>query len=153
MSASSEENQRNVLLKGGHVLDPANGIDRPANVRLSEGRVVAVGPDLPLAAGETVLDVAGHYVVPGIIGMHAHVFSTHRRSTLSLDPHANTFSSGVTTVVDSEFAPRGAMTNIGRVSATSVGRVVPPCRHTTVPLTFRLVYSGRANCPERATSG
>jgi dihydroorotase len=32
--------------------------------------------------------------------MHAHVFSTHRRSTLSLDPHVNTFSSGVTTVVD-----------------------------------------------------
>ena len=50
--------------------------------------------------GETVLDVAGCYVTPGIIDMHAHVFSTHRRSTLSLDPHVNTFSSGVTTVVD-----------------------------------------------------
>jgi dihydroorotase len=61
---------------------------------------VAVGPDLPATAGETVLDVAGSYVVPGIIDMHAHVFSTHRRSSLSLDPHVNTFSSGVTTVVD-----------------------------------------------------
>jgi dihydroorotase len=100
MSASPEEIQLNILLKGGHVLDPANGINRPADVRLGEGRVVAVGPDLPPAAGETVLDVVGHYVVPGIIDMHAHVFSTHRRSTLSLDPHVNTFSSGVTTVVD-----------------------------------------------------
>ena len=100
MSVSPETNHPNLLLKGGHVLDPANGIDRPADVRLSEGRIVAVGPDLPPAAGETVLDVAGHYVVPGIIDMHAHVFSTHRRSTLSLDPHVNTFSSGVTTVVD-----------------------------------------------------
>ena len=44
--------------------------------------------------------MAGCYVVPGIIDMHAHVFSSHRRSTLSLDPHVNTFSSGVTTVVD-----------------------------------------------------
>src|SRR5215218_5495436 len=90
----------NLLLKGGHVLDPANGIDRLADVRLTGGRVATVSTDLPPADGETVLDVAGYYVVPGIIDMHAHVFPTHRRSTLSLDPHVNTFSSGVTTVVD-----------------------------------------------------
>ncbi|MGH2560904.1 MAG: hypothetical protein ACRDJH_17705 [Thermomicrobiales bacterium] len=47
-----------------------------------------------------MLDVAGHYVTPGIIDMHAHVFHTHRRSGLSLHPLVNTFSSGVTTVVD-----------------------------------------------------
>jgi dihydroorotase len=100
MSSSSENNRPNLLLKGGHVIDPANGLDHLADVRLSAGRVAAVGPDLPSSAGEMVLDVAGSYVVPGIIDMHAHVFSTHRRSTLSLDPHVNTFSSGVTTVVD-----------------------------------------------------
>jgi dihydroorotase len=100
MSSSRDANHPDLLLKGGHVLDPANGIDRAADVRVSDGRVVAVGPDLQVMASETVLDVAGNYVVPGIIDMHAHVFSTHRRSTLSLDPHVNTFSSGVTTVVD-----------------------------------------------------
>jgi len=89
-----------LLLKGGYVIDPANGIDRRADVRLSEGRVEAVTHDMPSASGESVLDVSGYYVVPGIIDMHAHVFSTHRRSRLSLDPHVNTFSSGVTTVVD-----------------------------------------------------
>jgi dihydroorotase len=97
---SSDNNHPNILLKGGHVIDPANGIDRLADVRLSEGRVVAVGSNLPSTAEETVLDMADSYVVPGIIDMHAHVFSSHRRSTLSLDPHVNTFSSGVTTVVD-----------------------------------------------------
>ncbi|MBW3632720.1 MAG: amidohydrolase/deacetylase family metallohydrolase [Chloroflexi bacterium] len=100
MSSSQDVNHPNLLLKGGHVLDPANGIDRAADVRVSDGRVVEVGSDLPVTATETVLDVAGNYVVPGIIDMHAHVFSTHRRSGLSLDPHVNTFSSGVTTVVD-----------------------------------------------------
>jgi dihydroorotase len=100
MPVSAETIHLNLLLRGGHVIDPANGIDRPADVRLSGGRVVSVGPDLPPADGGTVLNVAGYYVVPGIIDMHAHVFSTHRRSTLSLDPHVNTFSSGVTTVVD-----------------------------------------------------
>ena len=95
-----KNNQLNLLLKGGHVIDPANGIDRRVDVRLSEGRVAAVAHDIPTTSGEAILDVSGHYVVPGIIDMHTHVFSTHRRSTLSLDPHVNTFSSGVTTVVD-----------------------------------------------------
>ncbi len=91
-----------LLLKGGHVIDPANGIDGPADVRLANGTVVAVGPDLSESDDDdkTVIDVAGAYVVPGIIDMHAHVYVTHRRSTLSLNPHVNTFSSGVTTVVD-----------------------------------------------------
>ena len=100
MSSSPGAIRPNLLLKGGYVIDPANGIDRRADVRLSEGRVEAVTHDMPSASGESVLDVSGYYVVPGIIDMHAHVFSTHRRSRLSLDPHVNTFSSGVTTVVD-----------------------------------------------------
>ena len=100
MRSAAETDQPNLLLKGGHVIDPANGIDRRADVRLSAGRVAAVAPDIPPRSAETVLDVAGYYVVPGIIDMHARVFSTHRRSTLSLDPHVNTFPSGVTTVVD-----------------------------------------------------
>jgi dihydroorotase len=93
-------NHLNLLLTGGHMIDPANGIDRRADVRLSEGRVAAVEHDIPATSGVVLLDVSGYYVVPGIIDMHAHVFSTHRRSTLSLDPHVIVFSFGVTTVVD-----------------------------------------------------
>ena len=67
---------------------------------ISGGRIAAVGPNLRGATAERVLDVTGRYVTPGIVDMHAHVFHTHRRSSLSLDPHVHTFSSGVTTVVD-----------------------------------------------------
>ena len=88
-----------LLLKGGHVIDPINGIDGPADVAIDGGRVQAVAPDLS-SDRRTVLDVTGRYVTPGIIDMHAHVFHTHRRSSLSLEPRVNTFSSGVTTVVD-----------------------------------------------------
>ncbi|HEV2065274.1 MAG TPA: amidohydrolase/deacetylase family metallohydrolase, partial [Thermomicrobiales bacterium] len=62
--------------------------------------IVAVGRDLPGEGAEAILDVAGHYVTPGLIDMHAHVFHTHKRSALSLHPLVYTFSSGVTTVVD-----------------------------------------------------
>jgi dihydroorotase len=89
-----------VLLKGGRVIDPQRGFSGLADVAIGGGQVLAVGSELPVGDGVTVLDVTGRYVVPGVIDMHAHVFHTHRRSDLSLEPRVNTFSSGVTTVVD-----------------------------------------------------
>lgn len=89
-----------LLLTGGHVIDPANGIDGVADVAISRGRISAVGPDLDRTGATTVLDVSGHVVTPGIIDMHVHAFNTHKRSRLSLDPIVATFSAGVTTVVD-----------------------------------------------------
>jgi dihydroorotase len=100
MSDSASTSSPGYLLKGGHVIDPANGIDSLADVRIDGGRIAAVGQRLAAEDEETVIDAAGTFVTPGIIDMHAHVFAIHRRSELSLDPHVNTFSSGVTTVVD-----------------------------------------------------
>ena len=100
MASTANLDQPDLLLRGGHVIDPRNAVDGPADVRIAGGRIATVGPNLPTTGSETVLDVAGHYVTPGLIDMHAHVFHTHKRSRLSLDPHVNTFSSGVTTVVD-----------------------------------------------------
>ena len=89
-----------LLLQGGRVIDPLHVVDGVADVAIAGGKIVAVGPDLSTEGVARVLDVRGHVVTPGIIDMHAHVFPWHRRSRLSLDPHVNTFSSGVTTVVD-----------------------------------------------------
>lgn len=92
--------QLDLLLKGGHVIDPANGVDGPADVAVAGGRVVQVGPGLSTEGVERVLDVSGLYVTPGIIDMHCHVCVSHRHSRLSLPPDVHTFSAGVTTVVD-----------------------------------------------------
>lgn len=89
-----------LLFRGGHVIDPATGLDGPADVAVADGRVAAVGPNLPAHPAARVIDFAGNYVTPGLIDIHAHVFPGHRRSSLSLDPHLHTFSSAVTTVVD-----------------------------------------------------
>ncbi len=88
-----------LVLRGGRVIDPAHGRDGVMDVALAGGRVAAVGAGLDVGAAR-VIDVPGLYVTPGIIDMHAHCFEGHRRSRLSLNPHVNTFSSGVTTVVD-----------------------------------------------------
>lgn len=100
MTVATGETQVDLLLTGGHVIDPANGIDGPADVAIGGGKVVAVGPNLAESGAARTIDVSGRYVTPGIIDMHAHVFTGHVRSRLSLDPHVHTFSAGVTTVVD-----------------------------------------------------
>ncbi|HEU0115500.1 MAG TPA: amidohydrolase/deacetylase family metallohydrolase [Thermomicrobiales bacterium] len=100
MSDSVSGGGAELILKGGHVIDPASGTSGLADVAIGDGRVLAIGSALPVEGGTTVLDVTGRFVVPGIVDMHAHVFHTHRRSWLSLEPRVNTFSSGVTTVVD-----------------------------------------------------
>jgi len=89
-----------LVLRNGHVIDPANGRNAIADVRIADGRIAAVDPNLPAQPGDHEIDVTGLYVTPGIIDMHAHVAHTHSRSTLSLHPLVNTLSSGVTTVVD-----------------------------------------------------
>ncbi len=89
-----------IVLRNGTVIDPANGVNGVADVRISGGKVEAVGLDLPERPGDQSIDLTGFYVTPGIIDIHVHVAHTHSRSELSLHPLVNTLSSGVTTVVD-----------------------------------------------------
>jgi dihydroorotase len=86
-----------VLLRGGRVLDPAQGLDATLDVRLRDGCIEAVGPGLD-AAGAEVLDVAGLLVVPGLIDAHVHCFRGFGSN--SMDPDLLGVSRGVTTVVD-----------------------------------------------------
>jgi dihydroorotase len=89
-----------LILAGARVIDPANGIDGIADVAIAGETIVAVGPDLLVPWGAKQIDLAGKIVTPGIIDIHAHCYARHRNSDLSLLPIVNTFSSGVTTIVD-----------------------------------------------------
>ncbi|HEV7215930.1 MAG TPA: amidohydrolase/deacetylase family metallohydrolase [Chloroflexota bacterium] len=100
MSASPDNEAFDLLLRGGHVIDPRHSLSAVLDVAISGGKVAQVAPDLPSHKASRVLDVAGLYVTPGIIDMHCHVFVGHARSTLSVPPALATFSAGVTTVVD-----------------------------------------------------
>ena len=59
------------MLKGGHVIDPANALDEIADVLIENGKIKAVGADLP-AKGAEIIDVTGKLVTPGLIDMHVH---------------------------------------------------------------------------------
>jgi dihydroorotase len=64
-----------LLLTGGHVVDPANRLDGPADLLLVDGKVSAVGPNVAgQAQSDTkVLSVAGKIVCPGLIDVHVHL--------------------------------------------------------------------------------
>lgn len=62
------------LLKGGHLVDPLQGIDGVRDVLLDGGQVAAIGEDLPAGEGVTVIPVPrGCVVCPGFVDMHVHL--------------------------------------------------------------------------------
>jgi N-acyl-D-aspartate/D-glutamate deacylase len=83
-----------VLLRGGRVIDPGTGFDRPSDVLISGGRIAAVAPNLQVADPVTVVDVAGSIVGPGFVDLHSHVHSIAGHRLQAMD--------GVTTALDLE---------------------------------------------------
>src|SRR5215213_7203540 len=73
--------QYDLLLKGGHVVDPKNNVNAVRDVAIKGDRVAAVAADIPAAQAAKVIDLAGLYVTPGLVDIHAHVWSGTRGST------------------------------------------------------------------------
>src|SRR5258708_16192815 len=62
-----------LILKGGRVIDPASGRDEVADIGFADGKVAAIGSDLPLRGAE-IVDARGPIVAPGLIYLHPHVY-------------------------------------------------------------------------------
>ena len=62
-----------LLLKGGHVIDPANHIDDVRDVAVFQGKIAAVERDIPADRAGKVVDVSKLLVTPGLIDIHYHV--------------------------------------------------------------------------------
>ena len=63
--------ERPILLEGGRVIDPSQGMDRTTNLLIEDGRIAAY--DALAASGQEVIDAAGKIVAPGLIDMHVHL--------------------------------------------------------------------------------
>ena len=61
-----------LLIRGGRVIDPANGIDAVLDVRIEDGRIAEVAPGLS-ADGARIIEAAGRVVAPGFIDLHCHL--------------------------------------------------------------------------------
>ena len=85
------------VLKGGRVIDPAQGLDGILDVGVTDGKIAAVGADLK--GSKKNIDVRGKLVLPGMIDTHAHVYQ-HVSGRFGLNPDMAGVHSGVTTLVD-----------------------------------------------------
>lgn len=97
--------QYDLLLKGGHVIDPRNNVDGVRDVAIRNGKIAAVSASITPASAKRTIDASGLYVTPGIVDIHTHLFHTTgiRDSWAgdnSVQPDAFSFRSGVTTMVD-----------------------------------------------------
>ncbi len=91
--------QYDLLLAGGHVMDPANGIDGVFDVAVHGGRIAAVLPSIAPSAARDVVNVRGKLVLPGLIDTHGHVFQ-YVTGRFGLDADLVGVQSGVTSVID-----------------------------------------------------
>jgi dihydroorotase len=87
-----------LLLKGGHVIDPKNKRSGRLDIAITGERVRKIAPEIPAAHARRVVELGGYYVTPGLIDIHAH-FDTQGAS-LNLNPDHNALRNGVTTAVD-----------------------------------------------------
>ncbi|MGC9348865.1 MAG: amidohydrolase/deacetylase family metallohydrolase [Anaerolineae bacterium] len=100
------ENQQlpfTLLLKGGHVIDPANDVDGVMDVGIIEHEIARVAADIPVSAATEVVDVSDHIVTPGILDIHTHVYPTvpsEAAYVKNVNADAHLLASGVTTTVD-----------------------------------------------------
>jgi len=102
---AAAEPEYDLLLRGGHVIDPRNNQNSVLDVAITGDEVAKIAADIPPHQAHRVVAVNGLFVVPGLVDIHTHVYAgTGGLDVLagdrSLYPDGHTFRSGVTTVVD-----------------------------------------------------
>ncbi|MBI4640863.1 MAG: amidohydrolase/deacetylase family metallohydrolase [Candidatus Tectomicrobia bacterium] len=101
-----------LLLKGGEVIDPGQGIHEQLDVAISEGQIAALSKNIATGEAVKVVDVLGKLVTPGLIDYHAHVFIG--TTDMGLKTDAICSASGVTTLVDCGSSGAGTFEGLRR---------------------------------------
>ena len=101
-----------LIVKGGRVVDPGQGIDRVLDVGLADGKIAALESGISQSrAGETI-DASGKLVTPGLIDLHTHIY--WGATSFGLEPDPISARSGVTTIVDAGSADVGSFMGFRR---------------------------------------
>jgi dihydroorotase len=105
LPAAAAEPKYDLLLRGGHVIDPRNDMSAVRDVAIAGGKVASVAPRIDPAEAFKTIDVSGLYVTPGLVDIHVHVYAgTGEKGSYAGDnsvyPDGFTLRVGVTTVAD-----------------------------------------------------
>lgn len=127
-----------LLITGGRVIDPAQGIDGTMDVAIDGDRITEVGRDIPRQQCRQVVDAKGKIVTPGMIDIHTHVYDAAHK--ISTDPDSAGVTAGVTTVVDGGSA--------GQATFGAFAKYVIPSFRTRVFCFLHIGSIGLAITPE-----
>ena len=89
---------RDLLIKGGTVVDPSQNLHAALDVAVKDGKILQVAPDIPADGSRTVIPAKGRIVTPGLIDVHVHVFEGVGPTGVNADQYC--LGRGVTTAVD-----------------------------------------------------
>ncbi|MGE0629257.1 MAG: amidohydrolase/deacetylase family metallohydrolase [Hyphomicrobiaceae bacterium] len=87
------------ILKGGHVVCPASGVNCIMDIAIADGKIAAVQKDILPTSAKQVIDAKGKVVLPGMIDTHAHVYK-YVTGRFGLDADMCGVESGVTALID-----------------------------------------------------
>ncbi len=102
-STPAQKGKLDMILKGGHVIDPANSINAPMEVGIAGGKIAQVAPSIAPDEGTLTVNLPGTYITPGILDIHTHVYlfrPAYKNYVAGVDADAHLFASGVTTTAD-----------------------------------------------------
>ncbi len=87
-----------LLIKGGSVVDPSQGLNGPSDLAFLNGAVASISPSISDSQADEVFDATDLVVTPGLIDLHVHNF--WGVSHYGIDPDVTNIAHGVTTAVD-----------------------------------------------------
>ncbi len=141
-----------LLLKGGNVVDPSQGLNGVHDIRVEGGKIAAVSPSIEAGdsgdsgnSGEAtrVIDVSGKLVTPGLIDVHVHVFDGVTSN--GVNPDLAGVHSGVTTLVDAGSAGCATFSGFPR-------HIIPNCHTEIIPF-MHICQTGLATIPDIIAEG
>ena len=90
---------RDLILKGGRVIDPSTGIDAVGDVLLRDGKIESAGKKISTPDGAEVVDCTGLVVSPGFIDVHCHLREPGREDVETIATGARAAAAGGITAV------------------------------------------------------
>jgi dihydroorotase len=127
-----------LLLKGGTVVDPSQGLHQPLDVAVKDGAIAQLAADIAVDEAHRVIDVSGKLVAPGLIDVHAHVFDSVTSN--GVHPDLAGVRAGVTTVVDAGSSGSATFAAFPRY-------ILPACETEVIPF-LHICQTGLATNPD-----